>query len=127
MRQRMIMAYKKMAWRLSGLVKKTRFLKNNFFSLEVSTRDDVIGRDFYLYGSYGLEEIRMAISCLKNLNLFRKGIFLDIGANIGFMSLYMLSENLADSAICIEPDPLNYELLRRNFRHNGFEKQYIAY
>ncbi len=43
-----------------------------------------------------------------------EGVLLDIGANIGIISIGMLTQGEMDRAIAIEPDPFNVELLRRN-------------
>lgn len=40
--------------------------------------------------------------------------FYDIGANIGFASVYFLSRNRANHVRCYEPDPTNLAWLRRN-------------
>ena len=47
------------------------------------------------------------------------GAMIDIGANIGRMSISRLTLGDATLAYCIEPDPLNYACLVRNIRDNG--------
>jgi FkbM family methyltransferase len=47
------------------------------------------------------------------------GAMIDIGANIGRMSISRLALGDATLAYCIEPDPLNYACLVRNIRDNG--------
>ena len=47
------------------------------------------------------------------------GAMIDIGANIGRMSISRLVLGDATLAYCIEPDPLNYACLVRNIRDNG--------
>ena len=47
------------------------------------------------------------------------GAMIDIGANIGRMSISRLVLGDATVAYCIEPDPLNYACLVRNIRDNG--------
>lgn len=47
------------------------------------------------------------------------GAMIDIGANIGRMSISRLVLGDATLAYCIEPDPLNYACLVRNVRDNG--------
>jgi FkbM family methyltransferase len=39
---------------------------------------------------------------------------MDVGANIGITSLYFLSRNRANHAVCFEPDSANVDILRRN-------------
>ena len=47
------------------------------------------------------------------------GAMIDIGANIGRMSIPRLVLGDATLAYCIEPDPLNFACLVRNIRDNG--------
>jgi FkbM family methyltransferase len=47
------------------------------------------------------------------------GAMIDIGANIGRMSIPRVVLGDATVAYCIEPDPLNYACLVRNIRDNG--------
>lgn len=47
------------------------------------------------------------------------GVMIDIGANIGRMSIPRVILGDAVAAYCAEPDPLNYECLVRNVRDNG--------
>ena len=47
------------------------------------------------------------------------GVMIDIGANIGRMSIPRVVLGDATLAYCLEPDPLNYACLVRNIRDNG--------
>jgi FkbM family methyltransferase len=47
------------------------------------------------------------------------GVMLDIGANIGRMSIPRVILGDVTAAYCAEPDPLNYACLVRNARENG--------
>lgn len=47
------------------------------------------------------------------------GAMIDIGANIGRMSIPRVILGDATVAYCVEPDPLNYACLVRNIRDNG--------
>ena len=49
------------------------------------------------------------------------GVFLDIGANIGTYCLPLAIENRFDEFHALEPEPLNFECLRRNIRLNRLE------
>jgi FkbM family methyltransferase len=49
------------------------------------------------------------------------GTMIDIGANIGRMSIPRVVLGDATVAYCAEPDPLNYACLVRNVRDNGLE------
>jgi FkbM family methyltransferase len=51
------------------------------------------------------------------------GTFLDIGANMGVISIGMLTGGEFARAIAMEPDPRNFSLLQRNARQNGLDEQ----
>jgi len=52
-----------------------------------------------------------------------KHVLVDVGANIGYVSLHMASwMNKNGKIFCIEPDPRNFELLIQNMKINGFDK-----
>jgi FkbM family methyltransferase len=55
--------------------------------------------------------------------LLREGdVFLDIGANIGFYSLFAAQRVGARGRVfSFEPDPMTFESLERSVRHNGFD------
>jgi FkbM family methyltransferase len=46
------------------------------------------------------------------------GVMIDLGANVGRMSLPRVILGDVTAAYCLEPDPLNYECLVRNIRDN---------
>jgi len=54
------------------------------------------------------------------------GVMIDIGANIGRMSIPRVLLGDATLAYCIEPDPLNYACLVRNIRDNGLAGLVLA-
>lgn len=70
-------------------------------------KDEYIGRSLYNYGEWSGEE------CEKIIEL-SCGVCLDIGANIGFMSMAML--HAGHEVIAFEPQPQLFELLKRNAR-----------
>lgn len=72
-------------------------------------KDTYIGKSLYAYGEWSGDE------CLKILEL-ANGQCLDIGANVGFMSMAM--ESLGLEVIAFEPQPEIYGLLRKNIRGN---------
>ncbi len=71
-------------------------------------KDMFIGRSLYAYGEWGGEEA----SVIANLAVSGNGIALDVGANIGFMSMAMLSAGCRVQAF--EPQPALFDLLVEN-------------
>jgi len=119
--------YKLYKWSIAKKFLKTLTIQCEYFKLKVPTQDEVIAPNFYFFGAYGLEELEKSIQFLKASNLYTEGNFLDIGANIGFMSLYSLSKKYHDNAICIEPDKVNFSILKANMKINNFQNQFSAY
>jgi FkbM family methyltransferase len=92
----------------------------------VSTRDDGIGKDLFCRGQYELSTIDKVFKILIDNELLPKnspGTLLDIGANCGIISIGVLKRGYLKTAIAIEPEPLNFELLQKNIANNHFEKQ----
>jgi FkbM family methyltransferase len=79
-------------------------------------KDTFIGRSLYHYGEWGGDEASKIVS------LANGGRCLDIGANVGFMSMAMLSAGCTVDAF--EPQPALFELLKKNTL--AFDKAYCS-
>jgi FkbM family methyltransferase len=55
-----------------------------------------------------------------------EGTIVDIGANIGIVSIGALHNGELEKAIAIEPDPQNFSLLKRNVNQNGLRHRVIC-
>jgi FkbM family methyltransferase len=51
------------------------------------------------------------------------GLFVDVGANLGYFALLWAASNPYNRCLAFEASPRNVELLRRNVSRNGFESQ----
>ena len=69
-------------------------------------KDEYIGRSLYAYGEWSGDECDM-------LRSLANGVCLDVGANIGFMSMAMAS---VCNVVAFEPQPALFELLVENTR-----------
>ncbi len=85
---------------------------------------------FYLKPSYGglSEELlhadrrEMGFMDLLESNIKEGMVCFDLGANIGYTTLYMLKNaGKTGFVYSIEPDPRNLELLKINIKENGFK------
>ncbi len=85
----------------------------------VSTTDKIIGRDVYANGSYDLLKLEGVIKLLPDGHS-RKTI-VDVGANIGVICIPAVKRGIFKYGICIEPDPLNFRLLKGNVILNSLE------
>jgi len=80
-----------------------------------SMGDQVIGRHVFKTGTYDFPKFEDAMKLLERTRVKR---FIDVGAHIGVVSIPAVVRGLADTAIAIEPDPLNFRLLECNVRLN---------
>lgn len=62
---------------------------------------------------------------ISNLDYLKEGAFVDIGANIGKYAIYAGSKG--NKIIAIEPEPRNFNLLKRNIKLNGLENNSILF
>ncbi len=96
-------------------------------ALYVDPRDDKIALKLMAGRCWQRQELEAAIDALRRAGVFRAGgVFIDVGANIGALSIYALKSDLFSEGIAIEPDPHNFAILRRNLVLNGFEHQVRA-
>jgi FkbM family methyltransferase len=86
------------------------------FTLILNMRDKGISRSLYYDGT----RERAFMSILQR-TVEQSTVCLDIGANIGYTSLYMLRHSAPDGFVySIEPDPHNIALLEANISANGY-------
>ncbi len=78
---------------------------------------DAIGRHIAKYGAH---EPLLTRWLGEYLARARPGLFVDIGANIGWHALHAARYPNVDSVVAFEPDPFNFALLERNSAANGF-------
>ncbi|MGB3586777.1 MAG: FkbM family methyltransferase [Tunicatimonas sp.] len=79
--------------------------------------EDALGRHLYKYGICEPENTKCF---LENVQLKEGDIVLDVGANIGWYSLLFSRYGPANTQIfAFEPDPLNYNLLKKNIQQNN--------
>jgi FkbM family methyltransferase len=75
-----------------------------------STSDVHVFHQIFIEREYG---------CLDDLDTRAECLIVDCGANVGYSSAYFLSRFPACRVIAVEPDPGNFELLRRNVAPYG--------
>ena len=90
----------------------------------VSTKDKVIAKSIYVKKQFDIDKFFIAKNILKisteNLTL------VDIGANVGSICIPLVNRKLVTNAIAIEPDPLNFKLLKANVILNSLEKDIVT-
>ena len=86
----------------------------------VSTRDESVGRRLFASGARSeFEILRRAVARVE-----ARGVFVDVGANIGTATLPALAHY--ERALCIEPEPLNASLLRANLALNRLDGRAVV-
>jgi FkbM family methyltransferase len=78
------------------------------------SEDQIIGKSLRTSGRFAERDIDAARDLLTGAGVnVKTSIFLDVGANIGTHSVHALKSGF-ERAVCIEPDPHNFKLLRIN-------------
>lgn len=86
-----------------------------YYKTDLIQREITNTKDFY--------EIEMLSSIFKQAfsNTLKKGVFLDIGSNIGNHTLYCFSNNLIPFAYCFEPVQDTFQILQKNISINNIQ------
>lgn len=87
----------------------------------VSTADKVIGREVFLHGEFDFSKLQAALAILEREGWPRPTHLIDVGANIGTITIPALKRGLMQTATAIEPHPDNLRLLRANLALNGID------
>ena len=95
----------------------------------VDSHDDEVGRTIFVTGDYERRYMDAALTFLRTSEPSREigPTFVDVGANIGTSTLDALLEFGFERAICFEPDPHNYRLLRLNLVLNELEDRVTTF
>jgi FkbM family methyltransferase len=79
---------------------------------------DTIGRHIAKYGTH---EPLITRWMAEYLGGARRGIVVDVGANLGWHALHAALQPKAEMVVAFEPDPFNAWLLERNLSENGID------
>ncbi len=113
-------------WSVGARLRKTLTVATRQGQLTVSTSDQAIGRQLYIRREFESEWTAAALAFLRGLGKLPppgQGTVLDIGANIGVISIGLLHNAEFKKAIAVEPDPQNFRLLEHNARQNHFSAE----
>ena len=120
------------AWEVLAMFCKELTFRTRQGKLTVWTKDRAIGKALFVYREFELGWVRAALDFLRSsgrLPPVGRGTVLDIGANIGVISIGMVLKKEFQRAVAIEADPDNYRLLQRNALQNGLggERYYCVH
>lgn len=85
----------------------------------LNTGDKMIARKIYVNGGYDFDKAMLVHSLIKPSS--NDILLVDVGANIGSICIPFVKRGLVSKAIAIEPEPLNYKLLRANIILNDLD------
>ena len=92
----------------------------------VSTADKVIGREVFLHGEFDFAKLQTALAILAREGHHAPTHLIDVGANIGTITIPALKRGLIQTATAVEPHPDNLRLLRANIALNGLEDRVMV-
>lgn len=101
-----------------------RLPEGSFF---VDPSDRVIASWLMWHGGWQRAEIERAVSILRKAGRATgRGVFIDVGANIGTHTVYALKSGQFERAIAFEPEPRNAMLLAMNIAANDCAARIIC-
>ena len=117
-------------WRCMGFFfnSATVRTKQGLFRIHLNGKDHISER-LFTHREFELDFMRSSMSLLRSANLHPpkgQGLVLDVGANIGVISIGMLATGEVRSAVAIEPDPKSFLMLNKNIQLNGLEHDIVA-
>jgi FkbM family methyltransferase len=110
---------------LHGLLHETVTIRTKQGRLTVFTKDDGIGASLFLERKYEYDYSINVIQFLKSAGYIPASNvgMLDVGANIGLISIGLILADEVGMAIAIEPEPYNFKLLQKNIEQNGLAEK----
>lgn len=114
---------KKLLWRIVSIPYREMTLQTRNGLLTFNTRDRVLGKALFSYRNYEWDTIAAVMELLRKHSPANRPMMLDIGANIGMISIACLLNGFFKKAAAFEPHPYNFGLLERNVRQNGLESK----
>ena len=92
----------------------------------VNSSDHAIGKELFIKSEFGFENMTKAFNILKqNYKTISNYTLLDIGANIGSISIPSVKRKFLKEAIAVEPNPESYRLLCSNIFLNNLNNSVI--
>ena len=87
-----------------------------------NSSDKSIGRSVFIHKkSYDANHLVKSFEILK---IDKKAVILDVGAHIGTIGIYAILKNYAEKCIAFEPEPRNFDLLKKNIALNSLDKHF---
>ena len=101
--------------------KNDYLLKNNKYENLIVSTNETISQEIFIKGNFEFDKLLKTIKIL-GLN-HKKMTLVDVGANIGSISIPALTRNYFSNAILFEPEIRNYRILKANIYLNKLENK----
>jgi len=121
-------AYRYACWRCRRAISSTITVRTQQGVYSVSTRDGGIGYWLYHYGQYDHDTAVHTVQLLKVHGFLpkRQCDMLDVGANVGTVSVGLILAGEVRRSVAFEPEPDNYRMLCHNVDQNGLSASVIC-
>ena len=86
----------------------------------IPVTDDDLGQQIFVYGQAEFPKVHVALDRLRWSSV---NTFIDVGANIGQVSIPGLQQGIFTQALAIEPDPVNFGCLAINSHLGGVSQR----
>jgi len=118
---------RKLLWRVSPKTNREMTLDTWNGRLTFNRRDRVVGKMLYTRREFEKASMLQVVDLLDSLGFRKRGLVIDIGANIGMIAIGYLVNDLFKSALAFEPDPYNFSLLLTNIRQNRLDDRMTCF
>jgi FkbM family methyltransferase len=78
--------------------------------------NDPVGENIFLHGEYDFDKLTLALQLLGRSSI---NVLVDVGANIGSICIPAITRKIAQKAVAIEPEAVNFSLLTANVSINN--------
>ena len=106
-------------------IRPFQLFSGNNESYILLSNDFTISQEVYLNGEFGFSTFLKVKNILGPNFIINQ--FIEIGANIGTVTIPVVKRGFALSAHCFEPSPLNYSLLNANLALNNLTDNVTSY
>jgi FkbM family methyltransferase len=116
------------AWRLRGKLQTTVDVRAKEGLFTVSTSDQGVGAPLYVHRQFEYAFSVAAVQLLQGQGFLPAAgvVMVDVGANIGVISIGLVRAGFVERAVAVEPEPDNYRLLLRNVRQNAVADRIVC-
>ena len=113
--------FRTFVWQLRRRFQTTVDVRAREGLLTVSTGDQGVGARIYVDRQFEYDFSVAAVQLLRMKGFLPSEgvVMVDVGANIGVISIGLVRAGLVARAVAIEPEPENYRLLQKNVRQNA--------